>query len=229
MCVCARRLQVGSVLTSGFRTPPAVATAARATSARPAQSTTPQRHVGAQPCTARRRLGLPWGLPLAGTQHPTVQRRLPPAPARLPAPLGNTASLARDCGAAGDTTPGCTGSEPVPSAPQVGRVCEGCTANVMATNSSSRTPAVRFGVLLRAVCHAGYACTNGTGVLFGDVHGCGVATQYCPAGSAAPTPTMDGFYAAATPSGLFFAAFRCEPGWFCARGGCERLPLWALW
>jgi hypothetical protein len=69
-----------------------------------------------------------------------------------------------------------------------------------------------------ALCHAGYACTNGTGVLSAEVHGCGNASHYCPAGSATPIPTPLGSYALSTPSGLFFNATRCEPGRFCAGG-----------
>jgi hypothetical protein len=70
----------------------------------------------------------------------------------------------------------------------------------------------------------GFACTNGTGVLFADVHGCGEATHYCPAGSVAPAPTPSGFYAMPTPSGLFFNASRCEPGRFCVQGAAGHCP-----
>ncbi len=65
---------------------------------------------------------------------------------------------------------------------------------------------------------AGFACANGTGVLSAEVHGCGNASHYCPAGSAAPASTPPGYYALPTPSGLFLNATRCEPGRFCAGG-----------
>jgi hypothetical protein len=72
--------------------------------------------------------------------------------------------------------------------------------------------------------HPGFACANGTGVLFADAHGCGVATHYCPAGSVTPRPTPSGFYAMPTPSGLFFNASRCEPGRFCVGGVARACP-----
>jgi hypothetical protein len=87
-----------------------------------------------------------------------------------------------------------------------------------------------LGVFLNCVAacfplrRAGFACANGTGVLFADVHGCGAATHYCPAGSAAPTPTPGGFYAMPTPSGMFFNASRCEPGRFCVGGVASECP-----
>jgi hypothetical protein len=80
-----------------------------------------------------------------------------------------------------------------------------------------------FGVLF-ARRHAGFACPNGTGVLFADVHGCGAATHYCPAGSVTPRPTPSGFYAMPTPSGLFFNVSRCEPGRYCFGGVASDCP-----
>jgi hypothetical protein len=71
---------------------------------------------------------------------------------------------------------------------------------------------------------AGYVCSNGTGVLSADVHGCENPTEYCPMGSAVRTPVPRGFYASPTPSGLFFHATQCETGRYCAEGVARRCP-----
>jgi hypothetical protein len=73
-------------------------------------------------------------------------------------------------------------------------------------------------------CCAGYACSNGTGVLSADTHGCSSATLYCPLGSTTPTPTPSGFYASPTPSGLFFNATQCEVGRYCVGGAARACP-----
>ncbi len=53
---------------------------------------------------------------------------------------------------------------------------------------------------------------------------CGNVTQYCPSGSTAPTPVMDGYYAAAAPGAttnatdIMALALDCPPGSYCSSG-----------
>jgi hypothetical protein len=70
----------------------------------------------------------------------------------------------------------------------------------------------------------GYACSNGTGVLSADTHGCRSSSQFCPTRSTVRTPTPSGFYANPTPSGLFFNATQCESGRFCTAGVAWECP-----